>query len=95
MTERLKPAAVRLQDGRVLAVGGLGAGQFLSSVEVYDPAEGTWSDAGSLEVGRGFHTATLADDGKVVVTGGFGFSGPLDSTEIYDPETNSWSPANP
>src|SRR5262245_61248305 len=43
--------ATRLQDGRVLIVGG-------SPAEIYNPPTGTFSPAGNLNVARVAHTAT-------------------------------------
>ena len=47
VTPRSGHTAVRLLDGRVLVVGGRsGAGDNLTSAELYDPATGTWSATG-------------------------------------------------
>jgi hypothetical protein len=56
----------------VAVIGGLGASSTLSSVEIYDPAAGTWSTStASLATARKFHTATLrGTDGRVVIVGG-------------------------
>ncbi|HYH95367.1 kelch repeat-containing protein [Hyalangium sp.] len=85
--------ATLLRDGTVLVTGGTRSisnpSVFISSSEVYDPATGTWSGAGSLRDGRSGHTATLLHNGKVLVTGGNN-SG---SCEVYDPTTRTWSAA--
>ena len=55
---------------------------------------GTWSDTGSLNTAREYHTATLLPNGKVLVAGGVGdtgFSGLLSSAELYDPASETWS----
>src|SRR4051794_6085619 len=52
-------AAVSLPDGRVLVVGGRNPGRVLASAEIFDPASGTWSSAGTMSRGRNFPTATL------------------------------------
>jgi hypothetical protein len=51
-----------------------------------DPAEGSWSDTGSLGTARDLHTATLLPSGKVLVAGGEGggSGGALRSAELYD-----------
>src|SRR5262249_15517294 len=83
-----------LTDGKVLVVGGWGnasTGQgLLDSAELYDPATGTWSFAGSLSRSRVGYTATLLNDGRVLVAGGDTSPGPPDfgrtsSAELYDP----------
>jgi hypothetical protein len=70
---RSSETATRLQDGRVLVVGGLDAdsGRQLDSAELYDPATGTFTKTGSLNVARQFHTATLLNDGRVLIVGGW------------------------
>jgi hypothetical protein len=67
----------------VLVAGGSnGSNLNLASAELYDPAAGTWSTTGSLNIGRSSHTATLLTNGKVLVAGGS--SGGLASAELYD-----------
>jgi len=87
-------------NGKVLVVGGDAAdGIGIASAELYDPATGVWSAAGTLANGRLSHTATLLNNGTVLVTGGEDrelFVPPynptdLPSAEIYNPATNSWS----
>ena len=58
----------------------------LTSAELYDPATGTWTAAGSMATARNLHTATLLPDGDVLVAGGLA-SGYLSSAEIFDPAT--------
>lgn len=95
--------ATRLDDGRVLIVGGYdnedGA---LPSAVLYDPGANTFSPTGRLATARGYHTATLLSDGRVLITGGgppgwpgsfTGITGPfLASAELYDPRTGTFSP---
>lgn len=92
----------RLNDGRVLAVGGVGAASAIqNTVEIYDPAAnagaGGWSSGPALSVARQNHIAILLNNGRVLVAGGVDASGPLDSVEIFDPVANSgagaWSVA--
>jgi hypothetical protein len=90
-------AAVELNDGRVLVVGGLDyVGQYAyysQTAEIYD------SDAGGFRLTKGSpiapragHTATLLPDGRVFITGGQsgGTSSPVVS-EIFDPETETFT----
>ncbi|PYS59471.1 MAG: hypothetical protein DMF74_21220, partial [Acidobacteria bacterium] len=68
----------------------------LNTAELYDPATGTWSRTGSLNMSRVYHTATLLLNGKVLVEGGVDEnilrpSAPVDSAELYDPATGTWS----
>jgi WD40 repeat protein len=76
-------AAVLLQNGKVLAIGGVnpaGYAGLLSTAELYDPYTGRWSATGAMSIGRSDFTATLMADGRVLVAGGGD-----NSTEIYDP----------
>ncbi|MGY0459555.1 DUF6603 domain-containing protein [Kitasatospora sp. cg17-2] len=96
--------AAVLPGGRVLVVGGAlatgGRPAPLAFCELYDPAAGTWSTAGSLTTPRRGHRATVLADGSVLVTGGEATGipsggrftlAPLASAERYDPGTNTWS----
>ena len=89
--------ATLLPDGRVLVVGGRGAGLVaLDSAEVYDVATGKWSVTGGLVKPRVMHTATLLPNGKVLVVGGDGSGEPPDfgrgaTAELYDPATGMWA----
>ena len=70
---RRSHAAVLLQDGRVLGVGGAVNQCYdavLASAEVWDPDTSTFSAAGSLADGRADATATVLLDGGVLVIGG-------------------------
>src|SRR6185312_10440748 len=58
---------------------------YLSSAEVYDPVQNSWTSAGTLHVARSQHTATVLSTGKVLVAGGWNGVNSLSSTEIWDP----------
>lgn len=97
-TARTSHTATLLPNGKVLIAGGvtgISSPTILSSAELYDPASGTFSPAGSLNVARAAHTATLMTDGKVLIVGGVYNAStgavPIASTEVYDPNTNSFS----
>jgi hypothetical protein len=74
-----------LQNGKVLVAGGLdfeAANELpLSSAELYDPQNGTFSLTGSMVDAREFATGTTLTDGRVLVAGGCGHS----SAELYNP----------
>lgn len=64
-------------SGTVLVVGGEdrtsdGTFQFSRAVELYNPADGTFSRVAELpaSLARAFHTATLLADGRVLIAGG-------------------------
>ena len=92
--------ATLLPDGRVLMSGGFGLPPSPGApgpehAEVYDPASGTFSTAGDLQVGRFLHSAILLTDGRVLVVGGTASPGDRSAvalTELYDPATSAWTP---
>jgi hypothetical protein len=86
---RSGPLAVRLYDGRVLVVGGLGldgsgAVSYPASAELYDSATGAFTTAGPT-TGRVGATATLLADGRVLIAGGGATGGVLASADLYQP----------
>jgi len=98
--------AVRLHDGRVLVAGGtsdmpvppLGKACCLASVEIYDPASGSWSEAAPMSHQRYGAAATVLPDGRVLVAGGAdaeeGTFHVQDSAELYDPGSDTWTAAS-
>jgi hypothetical protein len=85
LSKRAGHTATKLADGRVLLVGGVNGGTFVSfgsttaplftgTCEVFDPATDTLAPTATLLGGgagaRGFHGASLLGNGHVLVTGG-------------------------
>jgi WD40 repeat protein len=88
--------ASRLQDGRVLVVGGLdGIFQVIATTELFDPATGMWTPAGAMTTTRSGHTATLLPDGRLLVAGGSDGSDHLASAELFNPTNQSWTLTGP
>jgi tRNA A-37 threonylcarbamoyl transferase component Bud32/N-acetylneuraminic acid mutarotase len=86
--------ATRLDDGKILVVGGRSGGDALDTAELYDPSTNIWISTAKMATARYRHTATLLPDGSIVVTGGQSGDGSfLDTAERYDPLTNSWASA--
>jgi hypothetical protein len=92
-TSTLLPDTIRLPDGLVLVAGGTHAPpEFtLDTAEIYDPARGTWTTTGRMNVGRFLHAATALRDGRVLVTGGIERDSYLDSAELFDPRAGTWT----
>ncbi|MCS6825234.1 MAG: hypothetical protein NZ553_01335, partial [Caldilinea sp.] len=97
---RVDHTATLLPDGRVLVVGGVGAGiTTFTAAEAYDPVSDAWMTMGAMQHLRAGHTATPLPDGTVLVVGGYD---PTDesftifaSAERFHPATNTWSPVAP
>jgi len=86
--KRYDATATLLSSGKVLLAGGSGrpkrAAINLAACELYDPATGTWSSTGGLNVGRTQHKASMLQNGKILAVGGIG-STYLASAELYTP----------
>jgi hypothetical protein len=106
ITSRRAHTLTVIDDGRVLAVGGVHGHPAnkpfaLATAELYDPATGTWTPTGSLHLSRHSHSATLLPDGRVLVAGGATDQPPLpaqiitNTAEIYDPATGTWTKVAP
>jgi hypothetical protein len=95
---RANHTATLLENGKVLVAGGAQDPNEdlvgIADCELYDPAAGTWTPAGSLGWPRQAHRAVRLLDGRVLVAGGrhtaYYLFGPA---ELYDPASNTWIPA--
>jgi len=96
-------AAIRLSDGRVLAVGGRGrglgnveVGNFEESTELLDPATVEWTFTGDMAAKRQSPAMVELDDDRVLVAGGLGQQKETVSTaEIWDSATGVWTEVSP
>ena len=82
---RIGAAAVGLPDGRTLITGGTINGAPTDSVVILNPADGTSTAGGTLQVPRAGHTATLLDDGRVLIAGGTSNGLVSADLEVFDP----------
>ena len=85
---------VQLRDGRVLAISGAAVpGELNPAAEIYDPATGQWTPAGSLNDPRyAFGPPSVLPNGDVLVAGGHDVNVVDYATaELYDPTTNKWT----
>jgi hypothetical protein len=92
-TARFVHTATLLNNGTVLAVGGLDANYNpLSSAEIYNPVAQNFTLTGSLNTARENHTATLLNNGMVLITGGDDNNVNIfASAELYNPATGTFS----
>jgi hypothetical protein len=93
-TARAGTSATKLYNGKILVVAGFtgtSAGTAIASAELFDPATGTFTPAGSLATARSEHAAAASVfDGSVVVTGGtLSTFFPTASVERYSP-SGAW-----
>src|SRR5437870_9230936 len=63
--------ATMLRNGQVLVAGGLGDTGALTSAELYDQRQRSWSLTGNLITARFYYTAVLLRNGQVLVAGGY------------------------
>jgi hypothetical protein len=95
-------SATLLEDGRVLVAGGMhpktpltNDQAALETVEIFDPATGSWTPGPPMLRGRRSHAAVRLLDGRVFVFGGFtlatGSIGQEPGAEIFDPASATWS----
>jgi hypothetical protein len=94
-TPRLYHSATLLDDGKVLVVGGRGSFfNTIASAELYDPATGRFTGAGTLQNSRALHYASLiSQPGKpsqVVVYGGVSGGAASTTWELWDETTNNF-----
>jgi hypothetical protein len=106
-SDRVGAAAVKLNDGRVLIVGGKSGRMMtsrlrniasftpLNTAEIYDPESGAFVRTGDMNAPHYLATATMLADGNVLVVGGYRIQGPIvigmRDAEVFQPETNRFS----
>jgi hypothetical protein len=87
--KRAHAGSVVMADGKVLAVGGTGAGLFdepVTNVELFDPDTDTWSRMAPMSVPRGYHsTAILLPDARVLSAGTTPFQRYELRIQVYSP----------
>jgi N-acetylneuraminic acid mutarotase len=94
-TARRFQTAVLLPNGLVLAAGGYGS-SYLSSAEIYNPANGEWTNTRSMGVAVTQQRGLLLPNGLVLIAGGQS-SSPLTVTnsQLFYPESATWTNTGP
>ncbi|PID59315.1 MAG: hypothetical protein CR986_06825 [Ignavibacteriae bacterium] len=89
---------VKLNDGRIMLIGGLDRdfeaqiSTIYNKCEIYNPETNKWTETEPMIYKREYHSAVKMADGKVLVTGGFNNVDKfLNTCEIYDPVLNTWT----
>lgn len=94
--ERAAHQATQLPGGGILVTGGCGAdgcAPIHASVEIYDPATGSFRPAASMGTPRASHGAVPLADERVLVVGGWTGREATATAEVYDPEADRWTAA--
>ena len=83
-----------LNNGTTLIAGGAdNSGTGIPAAEIYNPATGTFSATGSLNIPRSSHSATLLSNDTVLIAGGVDSSNnALASAELFNPGTGIFTP---
>ncbi len=97
---RFNHTAVKLPDRSVMVVGGAGGTNgdtSLTTAEVFNPGDGSWTAAGVLTGSRTGHVAAVFPDGRVLVAGGEsvtrGNRRALSTAEIFTLDKREWRSA--
>jgi N-acetylneuraminic acid mutarotase len=97
---RFNHTALKLPDRTVMVIGGAGGTNgdtSLSTAEVFNPGDGSWTSAGALTGSRTGHVAAVFPDGRVMVAGGEsvtrGNRRSLATAEIFALDKREWRSA--
>jgi hypothetical protein len=95
-TPRIDASIASLPNGQVLIAGGQNSSGTLTSAELFDPTDDTFTALGQagateLQQARLGATATALADGLVLIAGGFDGAGDLQSAELFDPAHDTFT----
>lgn len=82
------PAAVLLQNGNVLAVGGADNN---TVADIYNPNTNTWTSTGSTHYSRYLTTLISLNNGKALVFGSAALDSGQNTAELYDTATGQFT----
>ncbi len=95
LVPRVYHAAIKLQDGRVLILGGnttFYAEGFLKTAEIYDPHTAAFSPTAEMNSPRQLPRVARLPSGDVLVAGGYDGAVDTKTAEIYKPTTGVFVP---
>merc|ERR1719440_669232 len=90
-TQRSQCAAIMLDSGRMIVVGGYDGAQYLDSTEVLNLNTYQFAPGPKLNARRAAHAVCLLLNRYLIVIGGKNAKGCMDSTEILDLYKAPWS----
>lgn len=84
---------IKLSTGQIFAIGGIGGGVGLTSVNLYNPLSQTWSSVASIPIDSCQVSCVELNDGTILV---FGIASNNNNTNVvnsytYDPIGDSWT----
>lgn len=99
-TARDKLMVAAASNGKIYAIGGIyGApfgGEYLQTVEEYDPISDSWASKSDMPTSRGYAAAITLSTGNILVCGGNNWNlGWIAKVEEYNPSTDSWVVRSP
>jgi len=86
--------AAGVVNGVLYAVGGYSNGNWLATVEAYDPTTDSWTTKAPMPTPRS-HLAAGVVNGVLYAVGGYSNGNWLATVEAYDPTTNTWTTKAP
>jgi len=95
-TTRIGHAAIQLQNGRVLVLGGIPAIQNIHEqlrspayAELYDPSTGHFSPLATPAIAKRMYSSTLLNNGEVLLVGGEERGTTVSTAQLLDPGTGA------
>jgi N-acetylneuraminic acid mutarotase len=87
--------AAAISPGRIHVLGGFGVSASLTTHEVYEPANDSWSTAAPLPTQRGALAAVTGPDGLIYAIGGYDGNAAVATVDAYDPAHDKWTSKKP
>lgn len=78
-------------QGRIYAIGGMGASGHSAACARFDPATGIWTNLNDMAVARANHRFCVDTSDRIWIFGGEDTGGQLASVERFDPGTGNWT----
>lgn len=79
------PGTANMPDGRIIVTGGSSSNR----TSIYDPSNGQWEEAPTMNIARGYHAMVTLPDGRIFTVGG-SWSGGRGGKNAEIFEDNQW-----